>query len=185
MVAAEDVHWIDPSSAHIIERLMGDASLRRVLWLLTRRPDTAPAEPDVPDVVGAARSTFGDAAHEIVLTPLSGDDSGRLVANLLEVEELPQDVRQLIQERSDGNPYFVEEVIRVLIDRGLLERRGDSWVATASVDRLDIPDNLHGLLLARIDLLPREARHALLVASVIGRRFPVRVLERVLEPASA
>jgi class 3 adenylate cyclase len=185
VVAAEDVHWIDPSSARIIERLMGDASLRRVLWVLTRRPDGPPAEPDVPDVVEAASSTFGDAAHEIVLSPLSGDESRRLVANLLEIEELPRDVREVIQERSDGNPYFVEEVIRVLIDRGLLERREDSWVATASVDRLDIPDNLHGLLLARIDLLPKEARHALLVASVIGRRFPVRVLERVLEPASA
>jgi predicted ATPase len=89
-------------------------------------------------------------------------------------------VRDLILGRAEGNPFFVEEVVRMLIERGVLERRGERWVATAEVYTVAIPETLHGLLLARIDQLPDDAKRALRVASVIGRQFPVRVLERVL-----
>ena len=70
----------------------------------------------------------------------------------------------------------------MLIERGLIERRGSEWVATAEIESVEIPETLHGLLLARIDQLPEQARRSLRVAAVIGRQFPLRVLERVLEP---
>jgi predicted ATPase len=70
----------------------------------------------------------------------------------------------------------------MLIERGLIERRGSEWVATAAIESVEIPESLHGLLLARIDQLPEQARRSLRVAAVIGRQFPLRVLERVLEP---
>ena len=68
-----------------------------------------------------------------------------------------------------------------LIGRGVIERRGDRWMATSEVGSVEIPDTLHGLLLARIDQLPDAAKRSLRVAAVIGRQFPVRVLERVLD----
>ena len=68
----------------------------------------------------------------------------------------------------------------MLIERGLIERRGSEWVATAEIGSVEIPETLHGLLLARIDQLPEQARRSLRVAAVIGRQFPLRVLERVL-----
>jgi predicted ATPase len=72
-------------------------------------------------------------------------------------------------------------VIRMLVDRGAIVKKGERWVVAKEVQEVDIPDTLHGLLLARIDRLPNEAKHTLRVASVIGRQFPVRILEQVLQ----
>ena len=69
----------------------------------------------------------------------------------------------------------------MLIDRGNVVRSERGWVVASPVDAIDIPDNLQSLLLARIDRLPEEVKHTLRVAAVIGRQFPVRVLEQVLE----
>jgi predicted ATPase len=143
------------------------------------------AESDAPGwrLVTQPRSTFGDALTEIRLQPLAEDDSRELVSNLLEIESLPEQVRNQILERSEGNPFFVEEVIRMLIGRGAIVRSGNRWIADESINSVEIPDTLHGLLLARIDQLPDGAKRSLRVASVIGRQFPVRVLQEVLASA--
>jgi predicted ATPase len=127
------------------------------------------------------RDGFGEALVELRLEPLSGDDTRTLVANLLRVESLPQQTRDHILEKSEGNPFFVEEVIRMLIDRGAIVREADRWVATARVSDVEIPDTLQGLLLARIDRLPPESKRTLRVAAVIGRQFGVTMLERLLD----
>jgi predicted ATPase len=132
-------------------------------------------------LVSAVRDGFGDALIELRLEPLSGDDTRTLVANLLRVESLPQQTRDHILEKSEGNPFFVEEVIRMLIDRAAIVRQGERWVATAQVSDVEIPDTLQGLLLARIDRLPPESKRTLRVAAVIGRQFGVTMLERLLE----
>lgn len=72
----------------------------------------------------------------------------------------------------------------MLIERGAIVARDDRWVATDEIGTVEIPETLHGLLLARIDQLPELAKRSLRVASVIGRQFPVRVLERVIGPES-
>jgi len=87
----------------------------------------------------------------------------------------------LILKKAEGNPFFVEEVIRMLIDREVIVEKDGGWVAEKSIETVDIPDNLHSLLLARIDRLPDEVKRTLRVAAVIGRRFSLRVLEQVLE----
>jgi predicted ATPase len=140
------------------------------------------AETDAPGwrMVSQSRASLGDALTEVRLQPLNEDDSRELVANLLEIESLPESVRETILKRSEGNPFFVEEVIRMLIGRGAIVREGERWVATESVSSVEIPETLHGLLLARIDQLPEQAKRTIRVASVIGRQFPVRVLEQVL-----
>jgi len=183
VLACEDVHWADPSSIQILEKLlMLLGPENAVLWILTLRPGVSS---DADLLLTAARANFGEAARELVLEPLSREDSRSLVANLLEIEALPDPVRHLIHEKSDGNPFFVEEVIRMLIDGGALEQRNGAWRATQAIDDIRIPDNLHGLLLARIDALPGDARHTLLVASVLGRRFAADVLDHVLESEAA
>ena len=101
------------------------------------------------------------------------------------IESLPTTVRDFILRRAEGNPFFVEEVIRMLIDRGAIVREGDHWMATQEVENVEIPDTLQGLLLARIDRLPEDAKRTLRVASVIGRQFSVKVLEEVLERSTA
>ena len=183
VLACEDVHWADSSSIGILEKLLTELGPQHpVLWLLTLRPQVSP---DTDALLAAARTSYDGSARELGLEPLSSDDSRRLVANLLEIESLTESVRELIQDKSDGNPFFVEEVMRMLIEQGAIERQDGRWIATRAIDDVQIPDNLHGLLVARIDALPPDARHTLLVASVIGRRFAASVLDGVLETAAA
>ena len=86
----------------------------------------------------------------------------------------------MILEKAEGNPFFVEEVIRMLIDQGAIARRGDEWILAKPLGTFEIPDTLQGVLAARIDRLPEEAKRTLQVAAVIGRKFQLRVLEEVL-----
>ncbi len=182
MLVCEDVHWADPASIAVVRQIMPLAAQLRVFFLVALRSET-----DSPGwgLVTEARELFGDALTEIRLEPLTDTESRDLVANLLEIESLPDTVRGVILARAEGNPFFVEEVVRMLIEHGVIERRGDRWVATEEVASVEIPETLHGLLLARIDQLPDNAKRSLRVASVIGRQFPVRVLERVLGETQA
>jgi len=177
VLVCEDIHWSDPASVDVLLQLVPLISLQPVLLILLGR-----AETDAPGwrLVTTLQSTFGAALTELRLQPLSDAEGRELVANLLEVEALPDTVRDNIMARSEGNPFFVEEVIRMLIERGAIVRSGDRWMANESINTVEIPETLHSLLLARIDQLPDDAKRSLRVASVIGRQFPVRVLERVL-----
>ncbi len=177
VLVLEDIHWADPSSTESLIKLLPLADEAPVLFCIVTRPD-----PDAPGwpLVTTARETWGRRLTELTLTPLSAADSRQLVANLLEIEDLPEQTRALILQKAEGNPFFVEEVIRMLLDRGAIIRRDERWVVGHEVATVEIPDTLQGLLLARIDRLPDDVKHTLRVASVIGRRFPVRVLEQVL-----
>jgi class 3 adenylate cyclase len=178
VLVCEDIHWADQASVEMLLRLLPLAVQHPVLFLAAMRGETDTAG---WKLVQAARDAFSNALTELRLEALSETDSRQLVSNLLEIESLSPRVRDTILTRAEGNPFFVEEVIRMLIERGVIERRGEHWYATAEVESVEIPETLHGLLLARIDQLPESAKRSLRVASVIGRQFPVRVLEKVLE----
>ncbi len=181
VLVCEDIHWADPASVDVMLQLLPLATQLPVLLLGAGR-----AETDAPGwrLVTQVRTVFGDALTEIRLAALSEAESRDLVANLLEIESLPDSVRDAILSRSEGNPFFVEEVIRMLIERGAIVRASERWVANETIAGVEIPETLHGLLLARIDQLPDEAKRSLRVASVIGRQFQVRVLENVLVSAA-
>ncbi|MEK6225882.1 MAG: adenylate/guanylate cyclase domain-containing protein [Chloroflexota bacterium] len=174
----EDLHWADAAS---VDALLALAPLTADLPLLLVMSSRSDRDAVGWRLVSGMRDLFGDALTEIRLDPLSSDDARSLVANLLEIESLPEKARELILAKAEGNPFFVEEVIRMLIDRGAIQREGDRWIATASVAGVEIPDTLQGLLLERIDRLPADSRRTLRVASVIGRQFGVTILERLLE----
>jgi class 3 adenylate cyclase len=174
----EDVHWADPSSIELLIKLLPLAAEAPLLFCFVARPDQ-----DAPGwkLILAARETLGVALTDLTLVPLSEADSRQLVSNLLVIESLPLATRALILQKAEGNPFFVEELIRMLIDRGAIVKKGAHWVAVKEIENVEIPDNLQGLLLARIDRLPEDVKRTLRVASVIGRRFSVKVLEQVLE----
>jgi class 3 adenylate cyclase len=182
VLTCEDLHWADPASIDVVGQMMPLATQLPVLFVGALRAET---DSSGWTLIAQARELFGDALTEIRLEPLSETDSRALVANLLEIESLPDHAREVILARAEGNPFFVEEVVRMLIERGAIVAHGDQWVATADVGGVDIPENLHGLLLARIDQLPEAAKRSLRVAAVIGRQFPLRVLERIVSSAEA
>jgi predicted ATPase len=177
VAVCEDLHWADPASIAVVTQVMPLATQLPILFVAAMRAETDSAG---WSLLEQARDMFGPALAEIRLEPLTDADSRALVSNLLEIESLPDRVRDLIMARAEGNPFFVEEVVRMLIERGLIVSQGDRWVATDEVGGVEIPESLHGLLLARIDQLPDSAKRSLRIAAVIGRQFPVRVLERVI-----
>jgi len=178
VLVCDDVHWADSASVDLLLQVMDPVASLPVLFILSSRIERASAG---WRLIAAARDRYGDALTEIRLEPLSHDESRTLVSNLLQIESLPADTRELVLAKAEGNPFFVEEVIRMLMDRGVIVRDGDRWVANERVTGVEIPDTIHGLLLARIDRLPQESKRTLRVASVIGRQFGVTLLERLLE----
>jgi len=183
VIVCEDVHWADPSSVELGSQIIPMAATSPIVFAFVTRADK-----DAPGwkLVAQAHEVAGVGATELYLAPLSETDSKQLVSNLLEVEALPENLRQLILAKAEGNPFFVEEVIRMLIDRGGITRDATTgkWTVTREIQNIEIPDTLQGVLTARIDRLSEDAKRVLQIASVIGRKFPVKVLERVLQEQS-
>ena len=177
VLVLEDLHWADASSVDLLIRLLPLVRTGSILMCLVLRDDR-----DSPGwrLVNAAREIMGGSLMEISLSPLSADNSKEMISNLLEINEIPDNVRNSILSKAEGNPFFVEEVIRMLIDRGAIIRENNGWMVSDDFYEIEIPDNLQGLILARIDRLPDDVKNVLRVASVIGRKFPVQVLQQVL-----
>jgi len=176
----EDLHWMDESSVSLLEHLLPLIERVPLLIVGLSRPDWDTPAAHLGEVIAKdhpARYT------EIQLAPLSQSDSTQLVHNLLEIEDLPGRVRQMIVSKAEGNPFFLEEILRALIDLGAIRRDTNSgrWRATARIETLTVPDTIQGVILARLDRLEEGVKHVLRVASVIGRSFLYRVLREIAE----
>ncbi len=166
----EDIHWADTAMLDLLEDL-ADRVQGPLLLVCPARPDLTGRRPGW----GGGRRNFSS----IGLEPLSPADADRLVGFLLAVEDLPEAVHRRILERAEGNPFFLEEIVRHLIDEGRIVRSGDRWRAAEDIGDVVIPDTVQAVLAARIDLLAPGEKHALQSAAVVGRVFwpgPVRLL---------
>jgi predicted ATPase len=134
-----------------------------------------------------AETDYPHRYTEITLKPLEADETDRLVRTLLNIEDLPEEPRQLILRKTEGNPYFVEEVVRSLVEQEVVRRTEDGlqWNTSKSIRDISIPDTLQALLMARMDRLDRDTRATLQLASVIGRAFYHRVLRAISDSAVA
>jgi len=175
VIVCEDVHWADPSSVELGLQVLPIAAQVPLLVAFVTREERESAG---WKMVTQAHSIPGVGMSELHLAALSERDSTRLVTNLLDVDAIRQPLLQLILAKSEGNPLFVEEVIRMLIDRGGIERRSGKLAVTRDIHSIEIPDTLQGVLTARIDRLPDDAKRLVQTASVIGRTFQVKVLEQ-------
>jgi class 3 adenylate cyclase/pimeloyl-ACP methyl ester carboxylesterase len=162
----EDVHWIDQSSEQLLRRLFETLAGARVLAVVTHRSEYAWPHGE--------RSYFS----RVRLHGLPPSLVDELACTVLGCDDLPPALKRVVAERSDGNPFFVEEVAKALGERGVLD-------APPSDTRLleEVPATVQEVILARIDRLPDEAKRTLQVAAVIGREFTLRVLERAAERA--
>jgi predicted ATPase/class 3 adenylate cyclase len=177
----EDLHWCDSSSLQVLDRIMPLTEDVPLLLLCAARPD----EKRVVEFLARARETHRANYCGIELSPLSRQQSGSLIEQLLRIEKLPETMRDLILDRAEGNPFYLEELLRSLLDSGVLILQKDGAIATRELRSIDIPDTLQGVLAARIDRLEREHKHTLQNASVIGRIFQERVLIHLYETGSA
>ena len=163
LVVIEDIHWAEPPLLDLIEYLATWIREHPVLLLCLARPELLDRRPSW----GAGRME----ASRLQLEPLSREESAALVQALLHVEGLPEELRDRVLDRAEGNPLFVEETVRMLIDRGAVVERDGRWVASERVAEFDVPHSIEALIRARLDGLPRGERTVLQGASVIGRVF--------------
>lgn len=182
VLALEDLHWADGSSLELIQHLLPLAEQVPLAMVGVFRHGTDEL-PLWPFLSGDA----DDRLTQVDLAPLPEASTLALVEQLLSTTELlPPPVRDLIIGKAEGNPFFVEEVIRSLIERGALVRENDGsrWRATSLISSMTVPDTLQGVLMARLDRLPAETRRVAQEAAVIGRIFQYRVLQKLGENAA-
>ncbi len=163
IVVFDDLHWAEPGLLDLIEYLLGWSSGAPILLLCIARQEMLEERP-----------TFAvpkPNASSILLEPLPQDASHELIENLLGSVALEPSLEARVTAAAEGNPLFVEELLRMLIDDGSLVRENGTWVATPDLRDLSIPPTIHALLAARLDRLEDAERGTLQRAAVIGRTF--------------
>ena len=163
VIVVDDLQWAEPAILEIVEGLAESSEDAPLMLLCIARPQLLETHP----TWGVGRSN----AATITLDALSHEETTTLIGRLLDVDDLPADLRARVVERSEGNPLFCEEFLRMLIDEGRVERVGDRWRATASVADVRVPESIHALLAARLDGLGEDERRTMQVASIVGERF--------------
>jgi class 3 adenylate cyclase/tetratricopeptide (TPR) repeat protein len=163
VIVVDDLQWAEPAMVEIVEGLADSAQDAPLLLLCVARPQLLELRP----TWGAGRAN----ATTITLDALSSDETTTLISRLLDIDDLPAELRARVVRRSEGNPLFCEEFLRMLIDDGRVVRVDDRWRATASVTDVRVPESIHALLAARLDGLGDDARRAMQVASIVGERF--------------
>jgi class 3 adenylate cyclase/tetratricopeptide (TPR) repeat protein len=167
VLVLEDVHWADPSSLAMTRELLHTA---RVGMVLTGRPQAE-------DILAELTADAADVTS-LALGPLDDDAVAAVAANALGWPPPPELIRFVVQ-RTDGNPFFVKELVRGLRDSGAIVAADGGWKMRSGWNESDVPPTIEGALAARIDLLPRAAATTLGTASVIGRHVPLPLLHSV------
>jgi hypothetical protein len=162
-LVVEDLHWASDPLLELLEAVTRALDDTALLVVCTARPELLDTHPRW----GAGRR---DAAA-LHLDPLRDEQTQELVDALLWRAEGVAGLRGRILERAEGNPFYVEEIVRMMIDRGALRRTPDGWTAGADAGDMPIPDSVHGVIAARVDLLGAAERTALRECAVVGRVF--------------
>jgi transcriptional regulator with AAA-type ATPase domain/tetratricopeptide (TPR) repeat protein len=170
----EDLHWCDPATEDWITRLADRIADQQTMIVMTYRPGYR---------LGLGRRAFHTA---LSLSTLSREESLQVAGGLLEVEELPPALQALVVAKTEGNPFFIEELVRSLEEQGVVRRQGDRVELAAGLDQVTVPDTVEEVILDRTHRLDDTLKPVLEVASVIGTQVPLGLLGAVTgrsEPA--
>ncbi len=169
VVIIEDLHWIDQSSEALLSFLAEHLGSLPLFLLITYRPEYT--------------HNFGNLSYytQITLHPFSPAESRSLLMALLGTSTLSSDVEALLTQKGEGNPLYLEEITKAVLERDLLQRTENGYVVSRAIDPGDMPETIQDLITARIDRLSSEHKHVLQTASVIGREVPSGLLRQVIE----
>ncbi|OAF19989.1 adenylate/guanylate cyclase domain-containing protein [Bradyrhizobium neotropicale] len=166
LMVFEDVHWIDPTSLDLLDRIVDRVATLRVLLIITFRPEFAPAW------IGRSHVTL------ISLSRLQHRQRAEMIMRVTGGKALPQEIVEGIIDRTDGIPLFIEEMTKAVIESGMLADAGDRFDARGPVPRLAIPTSLHASLLARLDRLA-PVREMAQIGAALGRSFSHELISAV------
>jgi class 3 adenylate cyclase len=161
----EDAHWIDEVSESMLADFLTVIPQTTSLVLITYRPEYS----------GSLSRVSG--AQSIALAPLSDSETAALVSGLLGPDPSTTQIAALVAERAAGNPFFAEEIVRDLVERGVLHGTGSSYISTVDVAEVSMPATVQATIAARIDRLNPKAKRTLNAAAVIGAKFSRDLLE--------
>jgi class 3 adenylate cyclase/tetratricopeptide (TPR) repeat protein len=171
----EDLHWADASSIQLLQHILQVSKKLPIFFLIVSRTQENISE-------------WFDNLTQLVLnpeklelSPLSAEQSAELLENLLKIDNLPSKTLEMILSKSEGNPFFLEELLRSLIETGMVILDSGRFTVSDKIQDLQVPDTLQGVIAARIDRLPATSKHTLQNASVIGRIFQDSVLKLIIE----
>ena len=169
VLVIEDLHWIDSASEQFLSTLVDSIPALRVLLVFTYRPGYT--------------NPFGERSYftRVVPSALSMEDSARMAAGVLAADDLPEGLRSLIGAKAEGNPFYVEELMKSLEESGVLRREEGRLALTRPLTAVAVPGSIHDIIAARIDRLAEAPKRTLQLASVIGREFTGRLVDRLGE----
>jgi class 3 adenylate cyclase/tetratricopeptide (TPR) repeat protein len=168
ILVVEDLHWIDRGSEELLRHLLNSISAARILMLLSYRPEYL--------------HTWGAKSYhcQLTLNRLSNRETLAMARHQVAGRELGETLADLVLEKTEGVPFFVEEFLRSLSDMGLLDRTIDGRCALArGTEEISVPATIQDVLMARVDLLPDDAKNLLRTASVVGREIGHELLQRL------
>ena len=168
LLVIEDAHWVDPTTLELVGALMERLADRRLLVLMTARPSFRPPWQPRPSLIPLTVSDLSPADTEAMIRGLTGG------------KRLPPQVLTMLVQKSEGNPLFVEEMTRMLLEAGWLVERGGAYELTGPMPEAAVPTRLQDLLRERLDRMEPEARMVMQLASVVGRDFIYELLTDVL-----
>ncbi len=163
VLVIDDLHWGEPRLLDLVEHLAEWIRTAAVLIVTTGRPELRDVRPSLVD--------GGRVTAAIALTGLDSDGTERLARGLLGSDRVPAELVARLPTSTDGNPLFVREVVRMLVDDRVLKRNNGEWVMTVDPDEIEVPPTIQSLLAARVDRLHAEERSLLELASVVGKEF--------------
>jgi len=172
IIVLDDFHWADDLSRDLLKTLSALTDEVPLIFCVITRPY---ADAPFDTTTGAERSLV------VNVNPLTQAQSRELLAHAVDLEGLAESVIDTILTRAEGNPFYIEEFVRMLIEKGLLRLEGAQWrvVSTVALEKLEAPTSLRGLMMARVDRLPENLRNVLRDAAVIGLQFDARILESI------
>jgi class 3 adenylate cyclase len=167
LLILEDWHWADEASDSALKHIISVIASHPLMVLVIYRPECA--------------SSWGHWSHHtpIVLSALDSQNCENIIKSVWDAEHLPQGISSLIYDRTGGNPFFIEEISRALIEEGNVQIKNQKAILTQSVESLSLPNTVQSVIRARLDRLDRYSRESLRLASVIGREFAHRILEQI------
>jgi class 3 adenylate cyclase/tetratricopeptide (TPR) repeat protein len=160
VAVVEDIHWAESTLLDLLEYITGFSRSLPLLILCTARPDIREDHPG-----------WGLTGSTVMLESLGEIETEQLIAGLLKDTQLPDAARKRIVDAAEGNPLFIEEMLRMLIDTGLLQREHGHWAATGDLSQIAAPGTISALIGARLDRLHEQERAVLQRASVVGKVF--------------
>jgi class 3 adenylate cyclase/tetratricopeptide (TPR) repeat protein len=168
IMAFEDLHWMDESSEDVLRYLLESISGARVFLIFTYRPEFV--------------HTWGGRSYhsQVNLNRFSNRESLIMARHLLNAEEIDRDLEELILEKTEGIPFFIEEFIRSFKDLQIIEKRDNKYHFIKGVQDITVPSTIQGLIMARIDSLPEGAKEVLQTGAVIEREFSYALIKRVM-----